>query len=129
MKINKPVYLLIACSIGYFLTGCNEAKNVATPKNSNNTYPIQAALDSMSEFTEESGSTFKITQLADLRKSKDEATVVVEEHGLQDDSISAEKTVFSMKLIKGQWEVISTVKTQSCLPGRGHQDFSNKVCQ
>jgi hypothetical protein len=56
------------------------------------------------------------------------ATVTVTLHGLQDDSIAAERYVLGLQRDGAVWQLGSAMWTQSCQSGRGHQDFSPAAC-
>ena len=56
------------------------------------------------------------------------ATVTVTLQGLQDDSIAAERYVLGLQRDGEAWRLGSAMWTQSCQPGRGHEDFSPATC-
>lgn len=92
-------------------------------------YPAQVALKAMGEGFQESATNLRITQRVDGGEMPEKAEVTVEETGLMDDSVEAERTVFSLQFKDGQWTIAERVKTQRCRTGRGHQDFSSQPCQ
>jgi hypothetical protein len=82
----------------------------------------------MGESFQDNISNLSVTQHVNSGESPDKAMVTIEESGLLDDSVSAEKTVFTMDYQKDKWQIVNRVKTQRCYPERGHQDFSGQPC-
>lgn len=125
---KKCIPALIACSMASLIGGCDntsaEQMNSVIKKN----YPIQMALHEMGEHFQDNVSNLSVTQRVNSGESPDKATVTIEESGLLDDSVFAEKTVFTMRYQKEQWQIVNRVKVQQCWPGRGHQDFSEQPC-
>ena len=56
------------------------------------------------------------------------ATVTASLSGLQDDSIAAERYVLGLHRSGEIWQLHSAMWTQSCRPGRGHEDFTPEPC-
>jgi hypothetical protein len=56
------------------------------------------------------------------------ADVTVTQRGLLDDSIAAERYVLGLQRDGDVWRLSSATWTQSCQPGRGHEDFSPAAC-
>ena len=56
------------------------------------------------------------------------ATVTVTERGLLDDSVAGERYVLGLQRDGDVWRLSSAMWTQSCHPGRGHEDFSPTDC-
>jgi hypothetical protein len=56
------------------------------------------------------------------------ATVTVTQRGLLDDSVAAERYVLGLQRDGDVWRLSSAVWTQTCRPGRGHEDFSPDDC-
>ena len=55
-------------------------------------------------------------------------TVTVIQEGIADDSVAAVRTVLRYEPDGDGWRLVSTVKTQRCRAGRGHQDFAAADC-
>lgn len=118
----------MACSMAYLISGCDKKNTEQTNNVSRENYPIQVALASMGESFQDSVTNVKVTQHVNSGESPDKAEVTIEESGLQDDSVYAEKTVFTMHYQQDKWQIVNRVKTQRCWPERGHQDFSEQPC-
>lgn len=125
---KKFIRALIACSMTSLMSGCDNTSAEQTNNVIKENYPVQVALHSMGEFFQDNVSNLSVIQHVNSEGSPDKAVVTIEESGLLDDSVSAEKTVFTMSYQKDRWQIVSRVKTQRCWPGRGHQDFSEQPC-
>ncbi|WP_203413523.1 hypothetical protein [Entomobacter blattae] len=91
-------------------------------------YPLQIALDAMGKSFQDSVTHLNVTQHVNKGESPDKAVVTIEESELLDDSVAAEKTVFTMNYRDGKWQIMNRIQTQQCRPNRGHQNFSNQPC-
>lgn len=120
---------LMAGTLTALATGCDSPTSNESVSDAGMHYPIQIALAAMGENFQGSVSNLYVTQRVDGGEVPDKAEVTVEESGLLDDSIEAEKTVFSLQLKGGKWAITERVKTQRCRADRGHQDFSDQNCQ
>ncbi|BFO10170.1 hypothetical protein [Serratia rubidaea] len=129
MRLRKKLsFALIACSLTSLISGCDNTSTQQTDNVSREHYPAQVALASMGETFQDSVTNLSVTQHVNRGESPDKAQVTIEESGLLDDSVYAEKTVFTMSYQDDKWQIVSQVKTQQCRPERGHQDFSEKPC-
>ncbi|OPA86353.1 hypothetical protein BFW87_25410 [Pseudomonas fluorescens] len=90
--------------------------------------PLRVALDAMNHSFRNGVRDLLITQHVSGGEFPTAAVITVEESGLLDDSISAQRTVFSMAYLEGRWVIERQTKAQKCYPGRGHQDFADKRC-
>lgn len=108
-----------------FISGCTD---ITAEKANNSNYPTQVALHALGETFQSSASNLVITQQVNRGELPDRAVVTIEESGMQDDSVSAEKTVFTMRYQDGKWQIVNRIKTQRCWAGRGHQEFSEQRC-
>ncbi len=55
--------------------------------------------------------------------------IVIEKHGIADDSVQASRYVIRLKAAAdGQWQIAGTQRSWKCWPGRGSQTFSDKLC-
>lgn len=125
---KKIIPTLIACTMAALISGCDNTNAEQTNKMVKENYPVQVALHSMGENFQDNVSNLSVIQHVNSGESPDKAVVTIEESGLLDDSVSAEKTVFTMSYHKDRWQIVSRVKTQRCWPERGHQDFSEQPC-
>lgn len=119
---------LIACAMVSLISGCDNTNAEQANNVVKENYPVQVALLSMGEYFQDNVSNLSVIQHVNSGESPDKAVVTIEESGLLDDSVSAEKTVFTMHYQKDRWQIVSRVKTQRCWPERGHQDFSEQPC-
>lgn len=124
MIYHKIISLLIVSSVA-LISGCAD---ITAEKTNNANYPSQVALHAMGETFQNSASNLIITQQVNSGEFPDKAVVTIEASGMQDDSVSAEKTVFTMRHLDGKWQIVNRIKTQRCWPGRGHQEFSEQRC-
>lgn len=111
--------------MAYVVSGC---ENKITESSDKESYPLQVALYSMGKNFQNDISSLNITQNVNSRESPSEAVVTIEELDLLDDSVSAEKTIFKMNYSDNRWQIVSKEKKQRCWPGRGHQEYSDKLC-
>ena len=63
-----------------------------------------------------------------VQNNNNQYTVTAVYEGLRDDSSSAQKKVALASYNNNVWSLGTPVITQSCQPGRGHQDFSSVLC-
>lgn len=125
IRNNKFIFLLIISSMASFISGCAD---ITAEKTNNANYPSQVALHAMGETFQNSVSNLAITQQVNRGELPDKAVVTIEESGIQDDSVSAEKTVFTLHYQDDKWQIVNRIKAQRCWPGRGHQEFSEQPC-
>lgn len=121
---NKLISFLLVSSVA-FISGCAD---ITAEKANNSNYPTQVALHALGETFQNSASNLVISQQVNSGELPDKAVVTVEVSGMQDDSVSAERTVFTMRHQDGKWQIVNRIKTQQCWPGRGHQEFSEQRC-
>lgn len=126
---KKFIPLLIAGTMATLIAGCDDSGAEKTGDAPHGTYPLRVALDAMGETFQASVNTVSITQRVNGGESPDKAEVTIEESGLLDDSVATEKTVFTLQLEQGKWQITDRVKTQQCRPDRGHQDFTDQPCR
>jgi hypothetical protein len=123
---------LLALAVA-FLAGCgsdssskNEPEPAATVAASVARSPTELALAHIKANETQAAS------VSTVAKSSPEGggptTVTVIQEGIADDSIAAVRTVFRYEPDGDGWRLVSTVKTQRCRPGRGHQDFAAGDC-
>ncbi len=111
--------------MAYLMSGC-ESEIIESSDKEN--YPLQVALSSMGKNFQNDISTLNITQDINSKESPSEVVVTIEELDLLDDSVSAEKTIFNMNYSDNRWRIVSKEKKQRCWPGRGQQEYSDKLC-
>lgn len=126
--ICRKIWLAVL-TLGALVAGCDSPVSPESNDSTGGHYPIQIALTAMGKNFQESATNLFVTQRVDGGEMPDKAEVTVEESGILDDSIEAEKTVFSLQYKDGKWAITERVKTQRCRVDRGHQDFSAQLCQ
>lgn len=122
------IRIMVICAMTMSINGCENTSAKHANKSYGNNYPLQLALHSMDESFQVNTSNLKVIQHVNSAESPDRAVIEIEETELLDDSVFAEKTVFTMNYKKDGWTIISQIKMQQCWPGRGHQDFSEQPC-
>jgi len=120
---------LLTAALSALLVGCDRPASEKANATAVAHYPVQVVLAAMGEGFQENATPLTVTQRVNGGEMPDKAEVTVEESGLLDDSIAAEKTVFSLQYSDGRWAITGKVKTHQCRPERGHQDFSAQPCQ
>ncbi|CAO95032.1 Hypothetical protein ETA_pET460420 (plasmid) [Erwinia tasmaniensis Et1/99] len=128
MKFKGILIKMMVCAMTMSINGCENTSAKQANKSYGNNYPLQMDLHSMDESFQVNTSNLKVIQHVNSGESPDRAVIEIEESELLDDSVFAEKTVFTMNYKKDEWKIISRVKMQRCWPGRGHQDFSVQPC-
>lgn len=128
ISYKKIVPALIVCAIASLISGCSNTHAEKKGSISKENYPLQMALHLMGASFQDDVSDLSVTQHVNRVESPDKAVVTIEASGLLDDSVSAEKTVFTMNYENDAWHIVSRVKTQRCWPGRGHTGFSAQPC-
>ena len=126
--LNKIIPALILFSVVVMTSGCVNSTAESVSSTSGDNYPARVALEAMGRSFQENATDLKVTQQVNSGEAPDKAIVTVEQSGLMDDSVAAERTVFTMNYREGQWETVSRVTTQRCWPERGHQQFSEQPC-
>lgn len=128
ISYNKFTPALIACTMASLMSGCDNTSAKKTDSMIKGNYPLQVALHSMGESFQEDAYNLSAIQHINSGESPTKAVVTIEVSELPDDSVSAEKTVFTMSYQNDRWQIVNQVKTQRCWPGRGHTDFSEQPC-
>ena len=65
----------------------------------------------------------------DFADGPTKSQVIIEQHGLLDDSVQAVRFVVDLVVTEdGTWRTASTERTWKCWPGRGSQTFSTTPC-
>ncbi|NBF12396.1 hypothetical protein [Pseudomonas sp. Fl4BN1] len=121
----KLKYVLLVPA--FFLAACDQqapTESLNTPVKS----PLMVALESMGSHFQQEPSNVIVNQKV-AGESPTEALVEIEESGLMDDSVFAEKTIFSLSIENDRWSVIDKTTQVKCYPGRGHQEYSSDPCQ
>lgn len=118
---NKVPYLLLP----FFLMACDESPKASSPAP---LAPYRIALDVMGKDFQQEVYNMLIQQVLSGGGSPTTATVTIEQSGLLDDAVQAERSIFQLALRDGKWVIDSRVNQQRCYPDRGHQSFSTAPC-
>lgn len=71
---------------------------------------------------------YYVSCLMNITKENNQWLVTITYDGLSDDSIRASRIRANLIYQDGQWVKGEIFQTQKCWPGRGHQEFSAKLC-
>ncbi len=72
--------------------------------------------------------TVEIRQFFNRVESPTAAQVKVTETGLKDDSVRSVRTIYSFKLVDGDWKKIDTEKSYQCLRSKNTRVFQKAKC-
>ena len=70
-------------------------------------------------------STVEATSPGEVRNFSEVVATLV---GLQDDSVRDSRYTLEFQRVNGAWKLRAVDYAQRCQPGRGHQDYSPKLC-
>ena len=122
--------LVLAFALGLVLTGCGSSDN----ESADTTDTVATASASPTELALEhirAGET-QATRVSTVAQAGPEGggptTVTITQEGLADDSVAAVRNVLRYEPDGDGWRLVSTVRTQRCHQGRGHQDFAVGDC-
>ncbi len=121
----KLKYLLLAPA--FFLAACDQ-QSPAQATSATAKSPLIVALESMGSHFQQEPSNVMVNQKV-TGESPTEAVVEIEESGLLDDSVFAQKTIFNLSIENERWTVTDKTTQVKCYPGRGHQDYGSDPCQ
>lgn len=113
----------------FILSACSDPRKDSAHDPAIVKLPAELALESISAEIQNEYPDLNVSQRFDNAENPEKSIVVVEASGLQDDSISVERTKFWLEYEDGQWTIVDTSKKQKCFPGRGHQYFSAEPCK
>lgn len=91
--------------------------------------PVLVAIQAMGDNFQIENSDLSITQRLRQAGESTEAVVEIEQTGIQDDSLAATKSIFTLNdADNGSWKVVKRVDLSKCQQGRGHQDYAAGRC-
>ncbi|MBW7981461.1 hypothetical protein [Enterobacillus tribolii] len=92
--------------------------------------PVLIAIQAMGDSFQLEPSDVSIKQNIHYLDNGSEAVVEIEQTGIQDDSLAATKSIFTLNTAdSGAWKVIKRVDTHKCHEGRGSQVYSVARCR
>jgi len=126
-----PMLRLLSTSIiclGLMTTGCATTKKLASKVNiGSSDTPLQQVLKERPDLRKDSA-TVEIRQFFNSVESPTAAQVKVTETGLKDDSIRSMRTVYSFKLVDGDWKKVDTEKSYQCMRSKNTKSFQKAKC-
>lgn len=121
MKIMTTVGL-----VSMMLTGCATTKNVISKVHGNDT-PLEQVLKLHPELRNELV-TVELRQYFNRAEAPTVAEVKVTQTGLMDDSIAAERFIYSFKLNDGKWQQVNKKTEYKCGRGKNTKSFQTALC-
>lgn len=108
------------------LAGCATTQKIVSKVSSPDT-PLNQVLKERPELRQEL-STVEIRQYFNRIESPNAGQVKVTETGLMDDSVKSIRTVYSFKLVDGEWNRVNTQKEYQCQRGKNTKTFQAAKC-
>lgn len=108
------------------LAGCATTQKIVSKVSSPDT-PLNQVLKERPELRQEL-STVEIRQYFNRVESPNAGQVKVTETGLMDDSVKSIRTVYSFKLVDGEWNRVNTQKEYQCQRGKNTKTFQAAKC-
>lgn len=122
------MYRLIAVSalcVG-MLAGCATTQKIVSKVGSSAT-PLDQVLNERPDLRKEL-STVEIRQYFNRVESPNAGQVKVTETGLMDDSVKSIRTIYSFRLVDGDWQRVNTQKEYQCQRGKNTKTFQSAKC-
>ena len=122
------MYRLIAVSalcVG-MLAGCATTQKIVSKVGSSAT-PLDQVLKERPDLRKELA-TVEIRQYFNRVESPNAGQVKVTETGLMDDSVKSVRTIYSFKLVDGDWQRVNTQKEYQCQRGKNTKAFQSAKC-
>ncbi|WP_180044600.1 MULTISPECIES: hypothetical protein [unclassified Acinetobacter] len=122
--------LLSTCIIclGLITAGCATTKKLASKVNiGSSDMPLQQVLNERPDLRKNSA-TVEIRQFFNSVESPTAAQVKVTETGLMDDSVRSMRTVYSFKLVDGDWKKVDIEKSYQCMRSKNTKVFQKAKC-
>ncbi|WP_180088969.1 hypothetical protein [Acinetobacter sp. YH12219] len=122
------MYRLIAVStlcVG-MLAGCATTQKIVSKVGSSAT-PLDQVLKERPDLRKEL-STVEIRQYFNRVESPNAGQVKVTETGLMDDSVKSVRTIYSFRLVDGDWQRVNTQKEYQCQRGKNTKTFQSAKC-
>ena len=110
------------------MSGCATTNTLTSKVNMDSSdTPLQQVLKERPDLRKGSA-TVEIRQFFNSVESPTAAQVKVTETGLMDDSVRSMRTVYSFKLVDGDWKKVDTEKSYQCLRGKNTKSFQKAKC-
>ena len=125
-----PMLRLLSASVICLglMSGCATTQKLASKVNlGSSDTPLQQVLKERPDLRKNSA-TVEIRQFFNSVESPTAAQVKVTETGLKDDSVRSMRTVYSFKLVDGDWKKIDTEKSYQCMRSKNTKAFQKAKC-
>ncbi|WP_156189553.1 hypothetical protein [Acinetobacter indicus] len=109
------------------VTGCATTQNIVSKVTPSAETPLAQVLKERPDLRKQLA-TVELRQFFNNVESPTAAQVKVTETGLMDDSVRSIRTIYSFKLVDGDWEKVKTEKSYQCLRGKNTKTFQKAVC-
>ncbi|EPF74076.1 hypothetical protein ABFP25_00320 [Acinetobacter indicus] len=109
------------------VTGCATTQNIVSKVTPSAETPLAQVLKERPDLRKQLA-TVELRQFFNNVESPTAAQVKVTETGLMDDSVRSIRTIYSFKLVNGDWEKVKTEKSYQCLRGKNTKTFQKAVC-
>ncbi|MEX5439992.1 hypothetical protein WCE01_07515 [Acinetobacter indicus] len=109
------------------VTGCATTQNIVSKVTPSAETPLAQVLKERPDLRKQLA-TVELRQFFNNVESPTAAQVKVTETGLMDDSVRSIRTIYSFKLVNGDWEKMKTEKSYQCLRGKNTKTFQKAVC-
>ncbi len=109
------------------VTGCATTQNIVSKVTPSAETPLAQVLKERPDLRKQLA-TVELRQFFNNVESPTAAQVKVTEAGLMDDSVRSIRTIYSFKLVDGDWEKVKTEKSYQCLRGKNTKTFQKAVC-
>lgn len=109
------------------VTGCATTQNIVSKVTPSAETPLAQVLKERLDLRKQLA-TVELRQFFNNVESPTAAQVKVTETGLMDDSVRSIRTIYSFKLVDGDWEKVKTEKSYQCLRGKNTKTFQKAVC-
>lgn len=109
------------------VTGCATTQNIVSKVTPSAETPLAQVLKERPDLRRQLA-TVELRQFFNNVESPTAAQVKVTETGLMDDSVRSIRTIYSFKLVNGDWEKVKTEKSYQCLRGKNTKTFQKAVC-
>lgn len=109
------------------VTGCATTQNIVSKVTPSAETPLAQVLKERPDLRKQLA-TVELRQFFNNVESPTAAQVKVTETGLMDDSVRSIRTIYSFKLVDGDWEKVKTEKAYQCLRGKNTKSFQSQLC-
>ncbi|WP_104488341.1 hypothetical protein [Acinetobacter indicus] len=109
------------------VTGCATTQNIVSKVTPSAETPLAQVLKERPDLRKQLA-TVELRQFFNNVESPTAAQVKVTETGLMDDSVRSIRTIYSFKLVNGDWEKVKIEKSYQCLRGKNTKTFQKAVC-